>query len=45
MQQWLVRITDDPGELLRNKFRYQTQKELFQQSQNPGQQTAKKQSW
>ena len=45
MQQWLMRIPDDPGELLRNKFRYQTQKELFQQSQNPGQQTAKKQSW
>ncbi len=45
MQQWLMRIPDDPGELLRNKFRYQTQKELFQQSQNPGQQSAKKQSW
>ncbi len=45
MQQWLMRIPDDPGELLRNKFRYQSQKQQFQQSQNPGQQTAKKQSW
>jgi len=35
MQQWLQRIPDDPGELLRNKFRYQTQQRLFQQLQNP----------
>ena len=37
MQQWLQRIPDDPGELLRNKFRYQSQQRLFQQLQNPGQ--------
>jgi len=37
MQQWLMRIPDDPGELLRNKFRYQSQQRLFQQLQNPGQ--------
>lgn len=36
MQQWLMRIPDDPGELLRNKFRYQTQQRLFEQLQNPG---------
>lgn len=35
MQQWLQRIPDDPGELLRNKFRYQTQQRLFEQLQNP----------
>jgi Ca-activated chloride channel homolog len=35
MQQWLQRIPDDPGELLRNKFRYQSQQRLFQQLQNP----------
>ena len=36
MQQWLGRIEDDPGELLRNKFRYQTQQLLYEQLQNPG---------
>ena len=36
MQQWLMRIPDDPGELLRNKFRYQTQQRLFEQLQSPG---------
>jgi len=35
MQQWLMRIPDDPGELLRNKFQYQTQQQLLQQLQNP----------
>ncbi len=35
MQQWLMRIPDDPGELLRNKFRYQSQQRLFEQLQNP----------
>ncbi len=35
MQQWLGRIEDDPGELLRNKFRYQTQQLLYQQLQSP----------
>lgn len=35
MQQWLQRIPDDPGELLRNKFRYQSQQRLFQQLQDP----------
>jgi Ca-activated chloride channel family protein len=37
MQQWLMRIPDDPGELLRNKFRYQTQQRVFEQLQNPDQ--------
>ena len=47
MQQWLQRIPDDPGELLRNKFRYQSQQRLFQQLQNPGQgdQQAAEQIW
>ena len=45
MQQWLMRIPDDPGELLRNKFRYQAQQEQFQQLQNPAPQPAKKQTW
>lgn len=35
MEQWLRRIPDDPGELLRKKFHYQTQQRLFQQMQNP----------
>lgn len=35
MQQWLMRIPDDPGELLRNKFRYQYQQRLFEELQNP----------
>jgi Ca-activated chloride channel family protein len=35
MQQWLMRIPDDPGELLRNKFQYQTQQRLLQRLQNP----------
>ncbi|MFL2840335.1 MAG: vWA domain-containing protein, partial [Pseudohongiellaceae bacterium] len=35
MQQWLGRIEDDPGELLRNKFRYQSQQLLYRQLQNP----------
>ena len=45
MQQWLMRIPDDPGELLRNKVRYQAQQEQFQQLQNPVPQPAKKQTW
>ena len=47
MQQWLQRIPDDPGELLRNKFRYQTQQRLFEQLQNPAQaeQQAADQIW
>lgn len=47
MQQWLQRIPDDPGELLRNKFRYQSQQRLFQQLQNPAQadQQAAEQIW
>jgi Ca-activated chloride channel homolog len=45
MQQWLMRIPDDPGELLRNKFRYQAQQEAFEQLQNPGQPPKNKQSW
>ncbi len=47
MQQWLQRIPDDPGELLRNKFRYQTQQRLFEQLQNPalGEQQAADQIW
>lgn len=36
MQQWLGRIEDNPGELLRNKFRYQSQQLLYEQLQNPG---------
>jgi Ca-activated chloride channel homolog len=35
MQQWLQRIPDDPGELLRNKFRYQSQQRAFELLQNP----------
>jgi Ca-activated chloride channel family protein len=35
IEQWLMRIPDDPGELLRNKFRYQTQQRLLQRLQNP----------
>ncbi|MDT8397865.1 MAG: VWA domain-containing protein [Pseudomonadales bacterium] len=35
MQQWLQRIPDDPGELLRNKFQYQSQERLLQQLRNP----------
>ncbi|MES2623904.1 MAG: VWA domain-containing protein [Pseudomonadota bacterium] len=35
MQQWLQRIPDDPGELLRNKFRYQSQQRAFDLIQNP----------
>jgi Ca-activated chloride channel family protein len=47
MQQWLQRIPDDPGELLRNKFRYQTQQRLFEQLQNPAlaEQQAADQIW
>jgi Ca-activated chloride channel family protein len=46
MQQWLMRIPDDPGELLRNKFRYQSQQRLFEQLQNPGQNAqASEQIW
>lgn len=47
MQQWLMRIPDDPGELLRNKFRYQTQQRLFEQLQNPGrgQREANEKTW
>lgn len=36
MEQWLRRIPDDPGELLRNKFEYQTLERLRRQLQNPG---------
>ena len=45
MQQWLMRIPDDPGELLRNKFRYQAQQQQFEQLQNPTPPPAKKQTW
>ena len=47
MQQWLGRIQDNPGELLRNKFQYQTQKRLYEQLQNPNltEQEAKQQTW
>jgi Ca-activated chloride channel family protein len=47
MQQWLQRIPDDPGELLRNKFRYQSQQRLFQQLQDPAlaEQQAAQQIW
>jgi Ca-activated chloride channel family protein len=47
MQQWLRRIPDDPGELLRNKFKYQAQQRVFQQLQNPAlaEQQAAEQIW
>ncbi|HTR01034.1 MAG TPA: VWA domain-containing protein [Candidatus Acidoferrum sp.] len=46
MQQWLMRIPDDPGELLRNKFRYQSQQQLMKQLQRPGTGAGgRKQSW
>ncbi len=45
MQQWLMRIPDDPGELLRNKFRYQAQQEAFEQLQNPALKQTNKQTW
>jgi Ca-activated chloride channel family protein len=35
MQQWLRRIPDDPGELLRRKFQYQAARRRFEQIQNP----------
>ena len=35
MQQWLSRIRDDPAELLRNKFRQQSQQRLFEQLRDP----------
>jgi Ca-activated chloride channel family protein len=47
MQQWLQRIPDDPGELLRNKFRYQSQQRAFELIQNPAmaEQQAAEQTW
>lgn len=45
MQQWLMRIPDDPGELLRNKFRYQSQKQMLQQMQGQDNAGRKKQAW
>jgi Ca-activated chloride channel family protein len=47
MQQWLQRIPDDPGELLRNKFRYQSQQRAFELIQNPAmaEQQAAQQIW
>lgn len=35
MQQWLQRISDDPGELLRNKFADQTRRRMVEQLLNP----------
>ena len=35
MQQWLRRIPDDPGELLRRKFQYQAARRRFEEIQNP----------
>jgi len=34
MEQWLRRISDDPGGLLRRKFRYQYQRQGFDQDGN-----------
>jgi Ca-activated chloride channel family protein len=47
MNQWLQRIPDDPGELLRNKFRYQSQQRAFELIQNPAmaEQQAAEQIW
>jgi Ca-activated chloride channel homolog len=47
MEQWLQRIPDDPGELLRNKFRYQSQQRAFELIQNPAmaEQQAAEQIW
>jgi Ca-activated chloride channel family protein len=47
IQQWLGRIQDDPGELLRNKFRQQSQQLLYEQRTNPAQsnQRAQEQIW
>ena len=35
MEQWLRRIPNDPGGLLRNKFRYQYQRSETDQDGNP----------
>ena len=35
MQQWLRRIPDDPGELLRRKFQYQAARQRYEAIQNP----------
>lgn len=35
LEQWLRRIPDDPGELLRNKFRYQSMQRLRQRLNDP----------
>ena len=35
MEQWLRRVPDDPGALLRNKFRYQYRREGIDQDGNP----------
>ena len=35
MEQWLRRIPDDPGELLRRKFQYQAARRRFEEIQNP----------
>lgn len=47
MQQWLRRIPDDPGELLRRKFQYQAARRRFEQIQNPNlaEQEANAQRW
>jgi len=47
MQQWLRRIPDDPGELLRRKFQYQAARRRFEEIQNPNliEQQENKQRW
>lgn len=47
MQQWLRRIPDDPGELLRRKFQYQAARRRFEEIQNPNlvQQQENEQIW
>ena len=47
MQQWLRRIPDDPGELLRRKFQYQAARRRFEEIQNPNllEQQANEQRW
>jgi Ca-activated chloride channel family protein len=47
MQQWLRRIPDDPGELLRRKFQYQAARRRFEEIQNPNltEQEGNEQKW
>ena len=47
MQQWLRRIPDDPGELLRRKFQYQAARRRFEEIQNPNlaEQEGNQQRW